>query len=375
MLSCGGHSKDKEERAEGKLADHSGTTVDRVFQIGEDILILSPEQKEMAGIITGKLELMDLSESLLCNGLIEVPPQSKVSLTLPMDAYIRDISAYSGTKLSKGDLLAIAEHPDFLELQRDYLVSSNNLEYLRADLERQETLASENAASGKKLMAARTEYQNTLVLNRSIAEQLRLLGIDPGKLNAENISSQVKVKSPINGYVRLNHANIGEHMQAGEPIMELESMDQMILHLLVYEKDIARVRKGQSVIFSTGSGNRQYRGVVFTAGRSVDESTRSSDVYVEITDPDTELLSGVHVQAKILTGERQVYALPEAGIARKGERTYAFTVHGDSFRRLKVQSGILQNGYVEINLPDLLSDQEFVVEGAYYLNSGFEEEK
>jgi cobalt-zinc-cadmium efflux system membrane fusion protein len=337
-------------------------------------IVLSEAQVELAGIQAGKLEEKILSEEIRCNGTVELPPGGRISISLPMDGYVKSIHVNSGSEVRKGDLLAVMNHPHFLDLQREYLVTGNNLQMLKEDLDRQEILAREDAASGKKLTSARTEYENAKVHHYALGEQLKMLGIQTEGLDADHLRSEVRIHSPINGFVRKNYANTGEMMHAGDPIMELEDNSDLLVQLVIYEKDIGRIRQGQEVEFTTGKTNRDYTGKVHTVGKSIDEKTRSGVVLVTITNPDEFILSGMYVRARVLIDQVKVYALPESGIVREGDQAYLFAQKDSTFKRIPVTTGISKDGYVEIKSPENLTGLDLVTAGAYYLNAGFQEE-
>jgi len=340
-----------------------------------DEISLTDEQIKMAGVISGKIEERSLSEELGCNGSVEVPPQSLITVSLPMGAYVKEIYFYSGSKIKKGELLAVMEHPDFLNLQREYLVTGNNLDLLRKNMERQETLAKEDASSEKKLLTAKTEYANARVHHNALGEQLLMLGLDPGNVNVNSMSSFVNVLSPLKGYIRMNYANIGELMNAGDPIMEIEDVSHLHVHLLVYEKDINRVRRGQKVKFTTGAAEHSYMGTVNTVGKSINKDSRAVDIHVHITNPDDALISGMYVKAKILLDQKIVYVIPETGIAGEGGQDYLFIRNGNTFTRVQVETGLRQEGLIEILSAGSLLEKQIVLSGAYYLNAGFSEEE
>jgi cobalt-zinc-cadmium efflux system membrane fusion protein len=339
-----------------------------------DQVILSDEQIKLAGIVSGKLEEKTLSEELGCNGSVEVPPQGMVSISLPMEGYVKQVNFLSGSAVHKGDLLAVMEHPDFLNLQKEYLVTGNNLVLLHEDLERQKILVKEDAASGKKLMTVKTDYENTLIQHTALGEQLILLGIDPGGLTVQSMSPLVNVYSPINGYVRENYVNVGELLKAGQPIMDLEDISHLHVHLVVYEKDVNRVKPEQQVKFTTGTNEKEYHGVVHTVGKSINEETRSANVHVHVSNADAALFSGMYVKAQILINTRTVLALPEEGIVEEAGKSYLFLRQGNSFTRVPVETGIREDGFIEIITPDL-ADREIVLAGAYYLNAGLSHEE
>ena len=88
----------------------------------ENILTLTEEQIGLAGISSGQPEEMLLADVLSCNGYVRVPPRGQVTVSLPLECYVREIHFHWGEKIRKGDLLAVVEHPDFLKLQQEYII-------------------------------------------------------------------------------------------------------------------------------------------------------------------------------------------------------------------------------------------------------------
>jgi len=332
-------------------------------------LSLSDEQINLAGIVSGMLEEKVLSDVLSCNGYVRVPPKGQVIVSLPVEAYVREVHFSWGEKITKGKLLAVMEHPDFLKLQQEFIETGNNLVLLKEDLDRQEALAKENAISRKSLMRARTSYENTLASHTSLREQLKLIGLNPAKINVNNMQSRINLYAPISGYISHHEIKIGGLMHEGDPIVELVDIARLNLHLVVYGKDISRVQKGQKVEFSTETQDKIYHGVVHAKGKAIDPGNRSVDVHVHISDPDANLLSGMYVKARVLIGSSKVYAIPETGVVTEGGQSYIFVNEGNKFRKESVNTGLRRDGFVEIHSPEDFLTKNIVWTGAYYLNA------
>ena len=54
----------------------------------------------------------------------------------------------------KGEVIAVLENPEFIQLQQDYLDYKSQLIYLKEELERQQELAKENVNAKKTLQKA-----------------------------------------------------------------------------------------------------------------------------------------------------------------------------------------------------------------------------
>lgn len=332
-------------------------------------LSLSEEQINLVGIVSGMLEEKVLSDVLSCNGYVRVPPSGQVTVSLPVEAYVREIHFHWGEKIAKGNLLAVMEHPDFLKLQQEFIETGNNLVLLKEDLERQEALAKENAASKKSLMRARTSYENTLAIHTSLGEQLKLIGFNPTKINVNSLQSRINVYAPITGFISHHDIKIGELMHEGDPIVELVDIAKLNLHLVVYGKDISRVQEDQHVEFTTEAQDKIYHGVVHAKGKAIDPGNRSVDVHAHISDPDANLLSGMYVKARVLIGSSKVYAIPETGVVSESGQSYVFVNEGNKFIKKAIATGLRMDGFVEILSPGDLLTKNIVLAGAYYLNA------
>ena len=177
----------------------------------ETIVELSGAQYNVAGIEVGKIEQKTLSNVLKVNGVMDAPPQNMVSISAPLGGFVVSTELLQGMKIKKGQVLAIMEHPDYVQLQQDYLDKKSKLEYLEQEFKRQGELYKGNVNSGKIFQQAKSDYTSMKVQVKGLHEKLAILGIDATKLSEDNLSRKVKIHSPINGYVSAVNVNIGKY--------------------------------------------------------------------------------------------------------------------------------------------------------------------
>src|SRR5690242_12882048 len=82
---------------------------------------LTPQQAKIVGVQTGKMESKDLSGAIKVNGMLDVPPQNLVSISAPMGGFVKSTELLQGMKVSKGQVIVVMQHPDYIQLQQDYL--------------------------------------------------------------------------------------------------------------------------------------------------------------------------------------------------------------------------------------------------------------
>ena len=95
----------------------------------ENTLTFSEVQIKNAQLGYGKLEQRQISEILRVNGTIDVPPQNMVSISVPLGGYLKSSQLLPGMHVNKGQVIAIIEDPQYIQLQEDYLVTKSKLHY------------------------------------------------------------------------------------------------------------------------------------------------------------------------------------------------------------------------------------------------------
>ncbi|NDC31348.1 MAG: efflux transporter periplasmic adaptor subunit, partial [Bacteroidetes bacterium] len=131
---------------------------------------LSPEQIKNAAIVSGMAESKSISSIVKLNGVIEVPPQNMVSVSFPLGGYLKSTKLLPGMHVNKGEVLAVLEDAQFIQLQQDYLMAKSKLEFIEAEYNRQKELNASKASSDKVFQQAKSDLENQKILLRSLSE-------------------------------------------------------------------------------------------------------------------------------------------------------------------------------------------------------------
>ena len=131
---------------------------------------------------------------LKLNGKIDVPPQSLVSVSVPLGGYLKTSKLLPGTHVNKGEIIAVMEDPQYIKLQQDYLQAKSKLQFAELDYKRQRELNESQASSEKVMQQAQAEMNNQRITMNALAQQLRLININPNLLDENTISKSVPVR-------------------------------------------------------------------------------------------------------------------------------------------------------------------------------------
>lgn len=318
-----------------------------------EVVALTEEQIKNAGIQTGLIEMKLLNSELKVNGLVDVPPQNIVSVSFPLGGYLKTTRLLPGMHVNKGEVLAMMEDQSLVQLQQDYLIAVTKLQYLEKEYERQKLLNENKVNADKIFQQAQADFASQKVLVRGYAEKLRLISINPDKLNENSISRSVPVYSPINGFVSKVNVNIGKYVNPSEVLFELINPDDMHAALTIFEKDIAKIKPKQRVLVSfVDEPSVEYECEVLLITKNVDDN-RSALVHCHFEKQPERLLPGMFLNARIKISDVETLAVPEEAIVRYGNNQYVLATEGkNSFRLVQVETGVKDGGLVEVMSKD-----------------------
>ena len=366
--SCSSHNTDN------KTSDKKGQN--------QTFVALTAAQAKNANIIVGRAEKKTISSILNVTGKIDAPPQNIVSVSFPLGGYLKTTQLLLGMPVSKGEIIGVLEDPQYIQLQQDYLSAKIRSGLLQSEYERQKGLNTAKAVSDKVFQQTQSDFRNQKVLVKALSQKLSLIGLNPEKINEDNISRSVNIYSPINGFVSKINVNIGKYVSPTDVLFELINPDDIHLALMVFQKDIPLLSIGQSVItYTPNNPDKKYMAKIILFSRDVSENG-SVEVHCHFEHHDKTLVPGMFMNAEIETQIQNAVTVPEDAIVLYEKKQYVFLSKGDNQYEIdEIKTGAVYNGFVVIDSEksDRLLKQDIVLKNAYTLlmkmkNTGEEDE-
>ncbi len=354
LMGCGGS---KEEAVK-----QSATT-------STDKISLNADQLKSLSLQFGGLEKINISTVLDIQGRIDLPPQNIISVNFPLGGYLKSTKLIPGMHLTKGEVIAVIEDQSIVQLQQDYLSAKAKSTLAKLEYDRQKSLYDANAGTSKNFQQADAELKMQQVLVKGLSEKLKLIGMNPDRLNENNITGQVQVTSTINGYVSKVNVNTGKYVQPTETLFELIDPDDIHVALTIFEKDLNSIHKGDEVkIHFLDDPSKNYLAEVILVNRGVDDN-RTALAHCHFKKQPKNLLPGMYVEGEVAISNKEVQALPDDALVRSGDKQFVFirTTESD-FIMKDVVAGVSKNGKTEIisGLDDI-SGNKIVLNNAFKL--------
>ncbi len=364
LIACGNK---KEEVKTDTITNHHEKSSSVLF---------TDAQYKTAGIELGNITNHVLSGTIRVNGKLDVPPQQLISVSVPMGGFLKSTELLQGSYVKKGQVIAVLESQDYIELQQNYLDAKSQLEYAEADYQRQRQLASENANAQKIVQQAKAHYFSLKAKVGALVQKLKLLNVSTQTLEQKGIQSTIALYAPINGYVTEVNVNIGKYVSPTDVLFEIVDTEHLHAELTVYEKDVPKLKIGQRVRFTLANETKERTAKVYLIGRKIGKE-RTVQIHCHIDRMDKDMLPGMFLTAFVESGGQSLPSLPDEAIVSFEGKKYIFITaeknqqsNEHHFEMIAVQTSVSEQGYTEVT-PSSIIDKSahIVVKGAYSLLS------
>jgi cobalt-zinc-cadmium efflux system membrane fusion protein len=336
-------------------------------------LTLSPTQYKSIGIKLEKVQKRNLRNSLKVNGIIDTPPQNLLSISAPMSGFVKETNLLQGTYVQKGQVLAILQNMEYVQLQQDYLDKKSQMTFAEAEFERQKALNQENVNAQKVFQQAQATYLSLQAQMAGLAEKLKILGINPQNIQVQQLTSTIQLIAPRNGYVTNIFVNVGKFVSPTDVLFEIVASDGFHIELSVYEKDITQLKEGQKIrYFLANAPSVEKKATIILINKRINED-RTVRVHCHPDTQDDRLLLNTFVTAFIEIKQEDSWSLPVESLLSFEGKSFVFlqidsTHH--TFHLHEVTKGIEYEDFVEITLDDEISTETSIVgQGAYQMLS------
>ena len=359
-----GHSHDEEEKTE----------VDEEHNESEEVM-LSQQQFDALKMKIDTLALRNMSGYVEANGTLEVLPQNEAAITTVVGANVVSIEVIEGDKVNKGQVVAYLSHPNIIQAQTDYLNAYSNSELAKKNYERQQKLYDAGVGSGANFQKAEAEYQASKAMVNGLEAQLRILNVNTTSVRNGTIAQRIALRSPIEGFVQKVEVKTGQYVEPQTELFEIVNTHHVHADLMVFEKDVYKVQKGQKVNFTVQSiPDAELIAEIYSVSKTFEDNPKAVHVHAEIENKKGNLIPGMYIQGKIQVDNTQTKALPESAIIKEGERYYVFSVEKEnddwSFKPIEVVLGTKDGDWVSVQfIEDIESNTQFAYNNAYYLNA------
>jgi RND family efflux transporter MFP subunit len=313
----------------------------------------------------------------------ELVPFQEIDLYAKESGYIKELLVDYGTRVEKGQLLAVLEIPELqMQLDQDAAAIKNQQDVVQQNqhqIERVEALVKDyqlqftrikGVSDSKPGLVAQQEVDDAegkymsadaqLEAAKSALQSARseLAGAQAKEQRDRVMFDYSKIYAPFSGIITQRYANFGTLVQAGTssstnvlPIAKLSEDDKFRLVIPVPESYVRFIHVGDAVDVHVPSLDRHFPGHVGRFSTDVAEDTRTMHTEVDVLNPNRVLMPGLYADATItLEHKNNALSVPLQAINHEANGNTVFVVTPNNTIAIRtIQLGLQNADWAEVS--------------------------
>ena len=344
---------------------------------GESSSSVSADAPVPAAVVQAKRT--PLSNTLSIAG--EFIPYQEVELHAKVAGYIRNINVDIGDHVRRGQVLAVLEIPELTaqlqsanagvrHSQEEITHAQNEVSRAEADHAALHAAAArlKQASEARPGLIAEQELDDATAKDRSSEaqvdaaksalaasrQQLEVSQADREHYSA--LSEYSRITAPFDGVVTSRYADTGSLIQAGTsnvssmPVVKLSQVNVLRLRIPVPESLASSVRDGEPADIRVKATGKHLSGKVIRSTDSLDRSTRTMQVEVDVPNGDYKLTPGMYADVSLrVQNDPNALTLPLQAINRGADKTTVLLVNSQNHvEEREIQTGIEGSDRIQI---------------------------
>jgi HlyD family secretion protein len=329
-----------------------------------------PNAQALPAIVVTQVAERRLTDSVVASGTIR-PVQEIFVQPLVDGLSIKTLKVDVGDRVKAGDVLAELNR-DALLLQKSQLNANRaKAQAGLAQYQAQVIEAQANASDAVRQRDRAVTLSRNGTVSTSQVEQLTASAeataarlnaarqaVSVGEADIKVVDAQIEdidlklerteVKAPVDGVISARDAKVGAIANgAGTPLFTMIRDGAIELVADVSESDIRRVTVDQPARIMLAGTRTELQGKVRLVSPVVNATTRLGSVHI-VTDEKSGAKSGMYANARIIIVETTAPALPQSAVTTERDQSIARTVVNNIVKQVTIETGIQDQGFVQI---------------------------
>lgn len=343
---------------------------------GDILLTLSPAQEQTIGLTEEVATIRQVPSTVGLTGKVQAATPLLSHVYSLVSGQAMQVPVSLGEPIHPGQTLAVVRSDQvgqietdllqaMLQLDQDLKQAQVQLELSQKAYQREAKLFNARVSAKADVESAQAQYQkDQAALSGIKARRQATIQTYQARLSlyglGGNVAQQVVITRHISPYTTIHasrngilierNINTGELVDPAKELFLIADLSTVWIVGNVFEQDIHAVKHGQPVDVKLNSlPNTSHMGIVDLVGAMLDPQTRTLDIRVEVPNPNMALKPNMFARMSILTGQRNVLAIPKTAIQQNGDHTYVYVpVAAHQYEERPVNVTMTDDPFVEV---------------------------
>lgn len=321
---------------------------------------LSDVQRRMAGIETLVVKRQPLGDAITAPGEVTLNAYRTTKVTPRIAAQVLERHVHLGNHVKKGKALVTLSSVEMAEAQGALMVASVEL--------RQVEKLGRKVVSGKRYVAAQIAYQQAYARVRAYGMTTTHIDELIKQGDATKATGEFALLASQDGTVMSDDFIVGEIIEPGRVLFEVSDEGLLWVEAQLTPEAAGRVAIGAPVRIRVD--NHWLIGKVTQARHTLDETTRTLAVHVEVSNPDDTLHPGQFVTVVIEGKDKQLgIVVPLAAVLRAPDGDWQVFVEAAPGRFEPREVDVLHTVGDQMLIQGIEEGTTIVSKGAFFVQS------
>ena len=279
---------------------------------GHAPVLLDPARLQALGVKTDRVQRRSFTRDVRATGIVRVDERLQSHINVKFEGFVERVYVnFVGRKVRKGEPLLSVYSPDLLAAETELVQA-----YTARDRPRSGPFAETDRAQTEALIKAATTRLSLLDVPQAELDRLA---------STREPRRALTITSPLTGTVVERNVVDGMRVMPDTPLMVVADLRNVWVMTDIFEHDLGAIVLGEHALISFAGGAAADReGKVGFISPTLDESTRTAKIRIEIKNDDGAVRPGLfaNVIIHVETGER--LAVPASAVIATGVRQIAF---------------------------------------------------
>ena len=357
------HHGAKKEKAHNDHDDHSDDEHHDKKESGHNeeagTIHLNPEQMKMANIVVSTLQQSEAIITTRAPGEVILNDYRTIKISPRINSQIIKRHAKLGDEVVEGQILVTLSSVEVAEAQGKLLLADKEWKRVKK--------LGLKVVSARRYLTAKIEYEKSYA-------SAKAFGMNNKEIN-ELLVQKRSADGSFNLFAkqagRILHDKfiVGQYVEAGYELMLISDESTMWIEARITPETAGKIKVGNSAVIMTD--NLRLSAKVSQLHHTLDETTRTSAVRIEVDNKDDLLHAGMFVSTIIETNNKYTaLQLPEAAVLRSSDGDWQIFVEQDEageFKAVEVDVKNFSNGSAIIE--GIKPGTRVVTQGAFFVQS------
>jgi len=315
----------------------------------------TPPGAPIASVVTAPVMRKNISEKITAYGTVVPAPGAIISISVPFESRVTNISVNQGLYVSAGSALIDIEPSEdsrlkMREAQGAYESAQQNLEKVRERFNLK-------VATNEELIAAKHIFRDA--------------GIRLKNFKKRGIDQKRRILAKQAGVVYTIHVGQGDIVPAGAPLLDILPAKSIGVRLGVEQDEMRFLDINQAVLISHVNmvPSARIKGKITMISKAINPATRLVNILVSVN-ASHGLLLGEYVRGEIIVVSKEASVVPRSAVLPEDGHYILYTIKNGNAVKHIVTPGLGNDREVEIQDNGIKPGDRVVILGNYELKDG-----